>query len=214
MKLPPKNEDIINISPIPSVPVSVNTDWSSLGDKNWDVAVEFDKANQNPFYAFNNTLGKTGEIYYATLDQTDNLYDEYVGQRACTNSDNVSMWKDFPSIYEKDQVRRAKGWYVERKKINSSKYQILVRGIAWSDCDYVNDSGYGYVKGALKINNNNGWEITKVDKCSAAKSNKGQETYCTTSDNEIKFAAGNNCGGCCACSDSGNLDIELLVEKQ
>lgn len=180
---------------------------------NWDVSATFDKANKNPVYAFSSSPGKTGQIYTARLNQTDNIYEEYVGARACTKDYN-GMSGGYAAIYEKEQARRAKGWYVERKEINSSEYKILIRGIAWSDCKYASTSGDGYVKGTLKINNNNGWRITKVEKCSVSGSNKGQDTYCTVWDDEISFAAGSTCGGCCACSDSGGLDIEITVNKQ
>jgi hypothetical protein len=52
-----------------------------------------------------------------------------------------------------------------------------------------------------------------VVKCSVSGSNKGQETYCETGDKSVKFAAGSTCGGCCACADSGSVNIEIIVEK-
>jgi len=74
-------------------------------------------------------------------------------------------------------------------------------------------SGYGYVKGELNLNSGNGWKISEVVKCNVGGSNKGQETYCETYNSSVKFAAGSNCGGCCACADSGSVNIEIIIEK-
>ncbi len=179
--------------------------------KDWDMSIIFNEAHQNPIYPFSKTPGEIGKIYYEKLNATDSLYEEYVGQETCTKGDNVYMWDDFPSIYEKEQARRAKGWYAERKEITSSKYKILIRGQAWADCDYGES---GYVKGELNFNVDKNWEITEVVKCSAQDSNKGQTTYCETGKDYVRFAAGNSCGGCCACADSGGLDIEIIVDKK
>lgn len=183
-----------------------------LAQEDWDVAVRFDVAHKNPFYPFSAISGEVNKVYYARLTQTDYLYEEYVGRECCTKSKDVYMWKDFPSIYEEEGARRAKGWYVERKEISPFKYKILIRGVAWTDCDY-SQEGYGYIKGELWVNEENGWKVTEVKKCNVQGSNKGQETYCAFAENKVRFAAGNNCGGCCACSDSAGLDIEVLLEK-
>jgi len=201
-----------NLSNISNVSSKLETtETTETTEKDWDVSIIFDEAYQNPIYPFSKIQGEIGKVYYKKLNETDSFYEEYVGQEACTKRDDVYMWKDFPSIYEKEQARRAKGWYVERKKITSSKYKVLIRGQAWTDCDY---EGYGYVKGELNFNANKNWEITEVVKCSAQDSNKGQVTYCKTGNNYVKFAAGNNCGGCCACSDSAGVNIEVVVEKR
>lgn len=181
--------------------------------KEWDVAVRFDEAHKNPFYPFTKNPGKAGQMYYAKLDETDQLYEEYVGRECCSKSANINAWKDFPTMYENQAMRRAKGWYVERKEIGPFSYAIFIRGVAWRDCDY-EDKGFGYVKGELLLNEGRGWKITKVLKSQVQTSNKGQETYLIIVGNKVRFAAGNNCSGCCVCSDSAGLDIGIVVEKE
>ncbi|MCK4799655.1 hypothetical protein KAS31_01635 [Candidatus Parcubacteria bacterium] len=175
-------------------------------DQLWDVSIKFDKAHQASFYPFSSSAGETEKTYYAKLSGSDDLYEEYVGGECCDHWSNAYYYDKF----EEEQAKRAKGWYVERKKISDSKYKLLIRGIAWADCTY---DGYGYAKGELNLNPEGNWNISEVVKCNARGSNKGQETYCTSDDKFVKFAAGNTCGGCCACADSGSLDIEVIVEK-
>lgn len=172
--------------------------------KEWDVAIKFDSAHEGAFYPFSAIQGQEEEFYFKKLDGTDNLYEEYAGREACGRSG----WGD---IYEKEGARRAKGWYAERKKINDDEYKILIRGVASADCNY---SGPGYAKGELDLNIDNGWAIDKLLKCSVQGSNKGQETYCSVWIKKLQFASGSNCGGCCACADSGNLDIEVIVKNK
>lgn len=172
----------------------------------WDVSVKFDKAHQASFYPFSKNAGETGKTYYANLNESDNLYEEYVGGECCEYQSNPYYYNKC----EEEGCRRAKGWYAEREKITDSKYKLLIRGIAWADCSY---EGYGYAKGELNLNPNGNWKISEVVKCNARGSNKGQETYCETGDKFVKFAAGNTCGGCCACADSGSVDIEVIIEK-
>ncbi len=174
--------------------VSASTDW--------DISVKFDSANKGPFYPFSSTAGLVGITYYKNLNETDSLYEEYIGREACESD----YWGD---IYEKEKARRAKGWYAERKKITEDKYKLLIRGVAPADCSY---DVIGYAKGELNLNSE--WKITEVVKCNVQTSNKSQTTYCETGDRYVKFAAGSNCGGCCACADSGGLDIEVIVEKK
>ena len=175
-------------------------------ENNWDVSIKFDKAHKAPFYPFSEIEGETGKIYYAELNKNDDLYEEYVGGECCEYWSNSYYYNKF----EEEQAKRAKGWYAERIKISDSKYKILIRGIAWADCAY---SGYGYVKGELNLNSGDGWKISEVVKCNVGGSNKGQETYCEIYNSSVKFAAGSNCGGCCACADSGSVNIEIIVEK-
>jgi len=192
-----------------------------LSDKDWDVCVIFDIAHKNTIYPFSEKPGEVGKYYFATLSQTDNNYQEYTGRDCCTKNNDILMGQDYPSIFEKEKARRAKGWYVERKKISDSKYIIQIRGLAWSDCDYENE-GPGYVKGMLAVDKQRGWKITEILKNSVQSSDKGQETYFKRNDlkngeksitEEIHFASGSNCGGCCACSDSAGLDIEVVLER-
>jgi len=110
------------------------------------------------------------------------------------------------------------GWYVEKKRVSDNKYYLLIRGVSGADCYYADD---GYVKGMLWLNPNSGWRITKVNKCSYSvddnsKAPRGQqkETYCLANDTTIRFAAGSNCYGCCACEDSGVVDVNVTVEKE
>ncbi len=168
----------------------------------WDVSIKFDKANVGSFYPFSGNAGLLGTTYYKSLNETDNLYQEFIGREACTSS----YWGD---IFDKENARRAKGWYTERKKITDNKYKILIKGVSRADCGYET----GYVKGELNLNSSTDWQITEVAKCSVGTSNKGQSTYCETGNKTIKFAAGSGCGGCCACSDSASVDIEVIVEK-
>ena len=86
----------------------------------------------------------------------------------------------------------------------------MIRGRAGADCNY---SGHGYVKGELNLNPDKNWRIDEVVKCDAQKSDKGQDTYCETGDKYIKFAAGSTCGGCCACADSGGINIEVVASR-
>lgn len=169
------------------------------GTSDWDVSVRFDKARQGLFYPFSASAGMLGTEYRAMLNAEDNIYADMPYAESC------------PSYWNADQsARRAKGWYVERKKISDDKYKILIRGTAPADCNY---REYGYVKGELNINSANGWIISNIIKCNAQKSNKRQETYCNAGSTYVKFAGGNDCGGCCACADSGSVDIELIVER-
>ncbi|MGE5308272.1 MAG: hypothetical protein ACM3OC_04240 [Deltaproteobacteria bacterium] len=165
----------------------------------WDIAVRFDAAEQNPVYIFRREPAVVGQTYYARLGTyIDNIYEEYYGRECCPTA---SEWGDF---YQKEGARRAKGWYVERRGD-----KVVIRGFSRPDCLF----GPGYVKGAVWVNPDSGLKIVKVDRCSAQYSNKGQETYCRYSDNKLEFAAGNDCKGCCACSDSGRVDIELQVGR-
>ncbi|MCK4592019.1 hypothetical protein KAT63_01095 [Candidatus Parcubacteria bacterium] len=175
-------------------------------ESDWDVSIKFDKANKASFYPFSENEGETGKTYYSRLNESDNLYEEYVGGECCEYWSNSYYYNK----YEEEQVKRAKGWYAERKKISDSKYKLLIRGIAWADCAY---SGYGYAKGELNLNSDGNWKISEVVKCSVSGSNKGQETYCKTDEKSVRFAAGSTCGGCCACADSGSVNIEIIVEK-
>ena len=175
-------------------------------EENWDVSVVFNKAHKNPFYPFSKIEGKVGEIYYTKLNKSDDLYEEYVGGECCEHWSSSYHYDKF----EKEERARAKGWYAERKKIDNDKYKILLRGIAWADCSY---EGNGYVEGELNLNLDSDWKVSEVIKCSAQRSNKDQKVYCETSENFVKFAAGSPCGGCCACADSGRIDIEIIVEK-
>jgi len=181
-------------------------DEAEENENDWDVSIKFDKAHKATFYPFSGNAGEIEKTYYAKLSESDNLYEEYVGGECCEYWSNSYYYNKF----EEEQARRAKGWYVERKKISDNKYKLLIRGIAWADCSY---EGYGYVKGELNLNPEGNWKISEVVKCNARGSNKGQETYCETDDKFVKFAAGNTCGGCCACADSGSLDIEVIIEK-
>lgn len=186
--------------------ISSKLETAETAEKNWDVSIVFDRAYEASFYPFSKTEGETGKTYYAKLNKSDDLYEEYVGGECCEYNSNPYYYNDS----EEKQRRRAKGWYVERKEISDSKYKLLIRGLAWADCSY---EGYGYAKGELNLNLDSGWKISEVVKCYAKGSNKGQETYCETSDRFVKFAAGNECGGCCACADSANVDIEIIVER-
>ncbi|MCK4892079.1 MAG: hypothetical protein KAS78_05410, partial [Candidatus Pacebacteria bacterium] len=172
----------------------------------WDVSIKFDEANKASFYPFSENEGETGKIYYSKLNESDNLYEEYVGGECCEYWSNSYYYNK----YEEEQVKRAKGWYAERKKISDNKYKLSIKGIAWADCAY---SGYGYAKGELNLNSDGNWKISEVVKCSVSGSNKGQETYCETGDKSVKFAAGSTCGGCCACADSAGINIEVIVER-
>jgi len=175
-------------------------------ENKWDISIKFDKAHKASFYPFLKTEGETGKTYYAKLNKSDDLYEEYVGGECCDYSSNPYYYNKC----EEEQCKRAKGWYAERKRISDDKYKVLIRGIAWADCTY---SGYGYAKGELNLNSDSGWKISEVVKCGVSGSNKDQETYCETGDKFVKFAAGSTCGGCCACADSGSVDIEIIVEK-
>ncbi|MCK4525273.1 MAG: hypothetical protein KAU07_02465 [Candidatus Andersenbacteria bacterium] len=175
-------------------------------ESDWDVSIKFDKANKASFYPFSENEGETGKTYYSRLNESDNLYEEYVGGECCEYWSNSYYYNK----YEEEQAKRAKGWYAERKKISDSKYKLLIRGIAWADCAY---SGYGYAEGELNLNSDGNWKISEVVKCSVSGSNKGQETYCKTDEKSVRFAAGSTCGGCCACADSGSVNIEIIVEK-
>jgi len=171
--------------------------------EDWDVSVNFDVANKGSFYPFSSATGVVGNKYYAKLNATDDLYDEYIGREACTSS----YWGD---IFEAEQARRAKGWYAERKRMDNGDYKILIRGTAPADCGY---SSPGESKGELTVNPYSDWKIKEVVKCNAQGSNKGQEVKCESGDGYIEFSAGSNCGGCCACADSGSLDIEVILGK-
>lgn len=167
----------------------------------WDVAVKFDVANQGPIYPFRGLSGVVGETYYDKLNGTDDIYRETAYANTCP-----SHWNSDPN------AKRALGWYAERKSMDNGDFKILIRGTAPADCNY---SSPGESKGELLINESSGWKIKDVVKCSVQDSNKGQNVECTNEDNySLKFSAGSNCGGCCACADSGSLDIEVILEKE
>lgn len=165
----------------------------------WDYSMIVDRADAGPFFVFSNGLAGAGMAFYGKFNGEDNLYVDVPYHETCPPG-----WRGDPA------ARRAKGWYAERKKISDDMYKILIRGTAPADCDYHLS---GYAKGELSFNPSGGWMVTDVVKCSAQASNKGQETYCTTGDKFVRFAAGSNCGGCCACADSGSVDIEVVVER-
>ncbi len=183
---------------------NINNEYEEYLEE-WDVAIKFDSAHEGAFYPFSAMQGQEEKFYFKKLDGTDDLYEEYAGREACGGG---SGWGD---IYEKEGARRAKGWYAERKKISDDEYKISIRGVAGADCNY---GGPGYAKGELDLNIDNGWVIDKLLKCGVQDSNKGQSTYCSAWTKKLQFASGSNCGGCCACSDSGSLDIEVLVKNK
>jgi len=104
------------------------------------------------------------------------------------------------------------GWYVEKRKVSESKYYLLVRGVSEADCYY---SGHGYAKGEVWFNPDSGWRITEVNKCKYnVDKNGGRPAYCEVNDTAIRFASGSSCYGCCACEDSGRIDVNVTVEKE
>jgi hypothetical protein len=167
--------------------------------EDWDVAVRFDVANKGPIYPFRGIPGVVGETYYDKLDGTDDVYRETAYANSC------------PSSWNADPVaKRALGWYAEKKRMDNGDYKVLIRGTAPADCSY---SVPGEAKGELTVNPYSSWRIKEVVKCNTQGSNKGQDVKCEIGAGYIAFSAGSTCGGCCACADSGSVDIEVILEK-
>jgi len=172
----------------------------SAEPEEWDVSIKFDVANEGFFYPFKPSPGKLGERYYVKLNGDDSNYRETAYANTC------------PSYWDADPAaKRAIGWYAERKRMDNGDYKILIRGTAPADCGY---GSPGESSGELSVNPASGWKIKEVSKCNAQESNKGQNVKCEAGAGYVLFLAGSNCGGCCACADSGGLDIEVIVGKE
>ncbi|GEM_PF-251009 len=172
----------------------------------WDISAKFDQARCNDIYLFSKEPGQTGKIYYADLNgSSDNLFKEYFGKDCCPEGSG------YAETYEESGAVRKGPWVVERKYIDKDNYRILIRGASKADCSC---GGDGYVKGEVVINPKN-WKIVKIVKKEFNKDTRGREVYCDINQNTgvIKFVGGSSCVGCCACVDSGNIDIEVIVSK-
>ena len=173
---------------------------------NSDISARLDQAVCGNFYLLSDEPGEIGKTYYADLDGTsDDLYTDIYGADCCPGS---SYWGE---IY-KDEVRKGP-WTVERKKIDENNYRILIRGQSEADCRCESS---GYIKGEVIVNPKN-WEISTIIKDRIdADTLRGKETYCDI-DKEtgvISFASAGGCTSCCACRDSGLVDIEVIVTRK
>lgn len=171
----------------------------AAGLADWDVSIKFDIANKGPIYPFRGLPGVVGETYYDRLDGTDDVYRETAYANTCPSS-----WDADPD------AKRALGWYAEKKRMENGDYRVLIRGTAPADCSY---SSPGESRGELSVNLESGWKIKEIVKCNAQASNKGQDVKCEAGIGYLMFSAGSDCGGCCACADSGSLDIEVILAK-
>ncbi len=192
----------------------------------WDISIRFDIADFNKFYPFSPVPGRIGETYYANLNESDDLFDiipicstgagvNCHWARKCRSACNRETCRDDEmsacQCWDVSNCYRPRAWYAERKKVDENKYQILIRGVSQADCG----KGQAYVKGKLRVNPDNGWRITHIEKCSTNRDTRGREYYCRVdnSTGEVRFAGGSSCGGCCACEDSGWLNINITVES-
>lgn len=192
----------------PSVPAILQQPESIQGD----VWVRFDSAHCNDFYPFSSASGVLGKVYWARFDSTDNLYREIHGEECCLPGGCRQAW----GSYYVNSTRMGP-WVVERKEISRDRYKLLIRGSSQADCICGSNA---YVKGGGQVVPTSGWHIVEVNKCEANSDNRGREVYCKVDKQTgmIKFAGGSTCGGsvpdCCCCIDSGNVDIEIIVEKR
>ncbi len=172
-----------------------------------DVWVRFDEARCNQFFPFSRTAGVVGATYRAALDATDENFTEVRGAACCPGPGN-----GFAAQYESGGATRMGPWVAERRRVEGDRYKLLVRGAAQADCQC---GTAGFVKGEAGVVPGSGWRISAVDKCTFNASDRPEPVYCTV-DREagtVRFAGGSTCGGCCACIDSGAIDIELTLER-
>jgi len=108
------------------------------------------------------------------------------------------------------------GWDIERRFVNESTYQLLVRGGSDSDCG----KGQPSCAGTLEINIDRGWKIVEIAQCSAAQDGPQSngvliDTWCEVHEatGVITWQSGSGCGGCCACADGGTVHIDVTVVK-
>jgi len=203
----------------------------------WDIAVRFDNADHNDFYPFGSEPGVVGTTYRFSMTDpaADGRHERYIPW--CYTG---SGWKDSSfavSARQKDcgflngscadadpattgctcyegvvSVARVDGWYVEKIPLGDGRYRLIVNGVSKADCTY----GKSYVSGEVTLNPQGPWRITGTGSCRADADERPpfHETYCTVTATSVRFASGDNtCGGCCACEDSGNLNINVTVEK-
>jgi hypothetical protein len=106
---------------------------------------------------------------------------------------------------------RLDGWYVERTRITDTKYRLVIKGHSRPDCYY----GKSYVRGELMLNPDSLWKVTQTDSCYTMADNlyPPHTTYCQVSEKSVQFAAAGDCAGCCACEDSGTININVIVER-
>jgi len=219
-------QELNMISPQSMAVQSAVADTGNPSD--WDVAVRFDNA-PGQFYPFSPSPGIVGTTYYAKLTATDNnlKYSPYCfstcGWDTCSwaklarqpcildlgNPCSLSLppdnkgcfcWMGVPS------AARVIGWYVERKYVSQSRSEIIIRGQA---------AGRANPMGEILVNPANHWKISQVSSCGVQsdQSNPPRATYCTSDDTTVHFAGAGDCGGSCACEDSGGLNIDLIVEQ-
>ena len=172
----------------------------------WDVSVVFYNARWNNFYPFGSAPGALGSVYYALLSSDDNTYTNIYGSANCCYSCNPYWYNRYAS----ENAARPAGWFVERKRVSATEYHILIRGVSRQDCT---QSGPGYVKGELGVNDQCGWHIDSVNSQSVEGSSFGQPTYFVRNAKSIQFAAGNACGGCCACADPASISIDITLKR-
>lgn len=200
----------------------------------WDVAVRFDQADHNYFYPFRSQSGMVSQTYYETLTESDGpAMDKYIPycywgcgwqscywaqiarqpclQLPCSCLDLNPGETGCICYMMTKSAARLDGWFVERTKITDTKYRLVIKGHSRPDCYY----GKSYVRGELLLNPDSLWKVTQINSCytMADQLSPQHTTYCQVSDKSIQFAAAGDCGGCCACEDSGTINIDVIVER-
>jgi hypothetical protein len=182
---------------MPAKAISLVATYKDSPATSYDLSGNFTKtdfeydANSNKIFG---TVAKDGQTYYGKLDGT---------------SDNT-----FATTGETCDGRTgyAKGWVMERKYVSANKYQVQIMGHSKSDCGLGSPESSGWIK----LNSQSGWKITDTIKCEINHSRGNViDTYCTVNKDtgEIKWRAGSDCYGCCACGDGAGVDIKVTVEK-
>ena len=214
--------------------VSQQEAFAAASPSDWDVAVRFDQADHNYFYPFRSQSGIVGQTYYETLTESENpAMDNYIpdcywgcGWQSCHWAQLARQrCLDLPcSCFDLDPAQdgcicymgiksasRLDGWHVKRTKITDTKYRLEIKGYSRPDCYY----GRSYVRGELLLNPGSLWEVTRTNACSVQEDQVSpmHTTYCQVSEKSVQFASAGDCGSCCACEDSGQLNIDVIVER-
>jgi hypothetical protein len=169
----------------------------------WDVWAVFAKTDWEyyPLQIFGQTVVDNQKVY-ALFDGTeDDTYAE-------------------PSFYCTTWAapytgNRARTWDIERKKVDTHTYRILVRGISDTDCS----KGQPVCAGEIHLNAARGWKIAQTVQCTYSTDNSGHgvtlPTWCTVDPGQgsISWQSGTDCGGCCACPDGAPVSIEVVVSN-
>jgi hypothetical protein len=215
-----------------SAPLSAaNTMETLSSESDWDVAIRFDNVFfPNHFYPFSSEYGTVQTPYFAKFDTTDTLVRWIPYCSGCQQDPEVCTY--WAGIAQQDCIglgipclsldpftttcscfdgipkgARMDGWFVERKRISDTRYEVHIAGQA---------TGAVYPYGELWLNPDSGWTFTHLDACNVQKdqTGDGRPVLCAlTSDTALQFQAAGNCDSYCACEDSGYIYIIVTAEK-